>query len=134
MKVFLDTNIFMYAAGREHDYKAPSVQLIHELGEGRLEAVTDVEVLQEILHRYRRTKVLPEGITLCERIIQLMPQVLAVGKDDMEIAMRLLSRHPAIDPRDAVHAAVMLNHGLTHLYSYDQHFDRIPGLTRLVPR
>jgi hypothetical protein len=29
---------------------------------------------------------------------------------------------------------VMLNHGLTHLYSYDHHFDHIPGITRLVPK
>lgn len=133
MKVFLDANIFMYAAGREHAYKAPSVQLIHELSEGRLEAVTDAEVLQEILHRYRRTNALPEGITLCERVIQLMPEILSVSKDDVALATRLLSRQPAVEPRDAVHAAVMLNHGMTHLYSYDHHFDHIPGLKRVEP-
>ena len=133
MKVFLDVNIFIYAAGREHPYKAPSARFIHELGEGRVEAVTDAEVLQEVLYRYWRVKALPEGSALCERIVQLVPEVLAVSKRDVVIATRLLGEQPTIEPRDAVHAAVMLNHGITQLYSYDRHFDAIPHLKRLEP-
>ncbi len=33
--------------------------------------------------------------------------------------------------RDVVHAAVMQNHGLTHIISADEHFDRIVGIRRL---
>ena len=35
--------------------------------------------------------------------------------------------------RDAIHAAVMQNHGLNHIISSDLHFDQIAGLIRLDP-
>jgi predicted nucleic acid-binding protein len=35
--------------------------------------------------------------------------------------------------RDAIHAAIMQNHGLTHIISSDAHFDLVAGLTRLDP-
>jgi len=52
MKVFIDTNIPMYAAGKEHSFKAPSISLLHAIADGELDAVTDCEVFQEILHRH----------------------------------------------------------------------------------
>jgi predicted nucleic acid-binding protein len=34
---------------------------------------------------------------------------------------------------DALIVAVMQDHGLTHLASYDPDFDRVPGITRYAP-
>lgn len=54
---------------------------------------------------------------------------------DMQRAFELVERHgDAIAARDAVHAATMLNNGLTHLLSADTHFDAIAGITRVDPR
>lgn len=133
MKAFLDVNIFFYAAGREHPYKEPSARLIHRIGQDREHVATDTEVLQEILYRYWKTQMLDAGVQLCSQVMRLVPEVLPVVTRDIELAQRLLLERRNIEPRDAVHAAVMLNHGLTHLYSYDRHFDLIPGLTRLEP-
>jgi predicted nucleic acid-binding protein len=133
MKVFLDVNVFIDAAGREHPHQMPSARLIHERGAGRLEAVTDADVLQETLSRVWRVQALPDGIALCERILQLVPDILTVSKDDLVLAIRLLGHQPVVEPRDATHAAVMLTHGLTHLYSSDQQCDLMPGWKRLEP-
>jgi predicted nucleic acid-binding protein len=35
--------------------------------------------------------------------------------------------------RDAIHAAIMQNHGLTHIISSGAHFDLVAELTRLDP-
>ena len=52
---------------------------------------------------------------------------------DMHRALDMLERHGAeITGRDAVHAASMLNNGLTHIISADSHFDIIEGITRLA--
>ncbi len=37
-----------------------------------------------------------------------------------------------VSARDVVHAAVMLNNGLTHILSTDEHFDVIEGITRVT--
>jgi len=47
---------------------------------------------------------------------------------------RLLSDEPTeLMARDALHAAVVEAHGLQSICSYDQDFDRVPGLMRVEP-
>jgi len=133
MKVFIDANIFIYAAGREHAFKTASLRVLREVGAGRIEAATDTEVLQELLYRHWRAGAAQEGLRLCDHVLGVVADVLPIAKADIVVARQLLGEHPQIEPRDAVHAAVMLNHGLTRLYSYDHHFKSIPGLTRLEP-
>jgi len=133
MRVFLDANIVMYAAGRAHPHKEPAIRLLRQVVQGECQAISDTEMLQELLYRYWHVKLLEEGLRLVDQAIQIIPLVLPVAKADVLLAKDLMTQHPAVPPRDAVHAAVMLNHGITHLYSYDHHFDAIPGLKRLEP-
>lgn len=133
MRVFVDANILMYAAGAMHPYKAPSIRLLARIASDELESVSDAEILQELLYRYWSIRQLDQGVALCDQAVRTVPTILPVGVSDMLTARHLLVQHRTIEPRDAVHAAVMLNHGITHLYSYDHHFDAIAGLTRLEP-
>lgn len=133
MKAFLDANIFMYAVGREHPHKRPCVRLLERLAEEEWEGATDSEALQEILYRYWHLGLAPQGITLVERVVQIVPSILPVERTDVLLAADLLRQHAAIEPRDAIHAAVMVNNGLDRIYSFDRHFDRVEGLKRLEP-
>lgn len=134
MRVFVDANIFMYAVGIAHPHKAPSIQLLERIAGDGVDAASDVEVLQEILYRYWAIGQLDRGLTVCDQVLRVISTVLPVETSDVLVAKQLLAQHRTIEPRDAIHAAVMFNHGMTHLYSYDNHFDHIPDLTRLVPK
>ncbi len=46
MKYFLDTNIFMYAAGREHTLKAPCVAVLRRVAREELEVLTNEEAMR----------------------------------------------------------------------------------------
>ncbi|MEK6718915.1 MAG: type II toxin-antitoxin system VapC family toxin [candidate division NC10 bacterium] len=136
MKYFLDTNIFMYAAGREHPLKGPCVAILRRVAREEVEALTNTEVLQEILYRYRAIGERERGLHLARLAVdQVGGEVLPVTLADMRRAFDLVTRYGTdIMARDAVHAATMLNNGLTHLISADSHFDVIEGVTRLDPR
>lgn len=136
MKYFLDTNIFMYAAGREHPLKGPCVAFLRRVAREEVEALTNTEVLQEILYRYRAIGERERGLHLaCLAVDQVGGEVLPVTLADMRRAFDLVTRYGTeIKGRDAVHAATMLNNGLTHLISADSHFDIIEGITRVDPR
>lgn len=67
MKVFLDTNIPMYASGKEHKYKKSCQDIILSVASGRLTAYTDVEVFQEILHKASFSTVLIAAIRHCRK-------------------------------------------------------------------
>lgn len=136
MKYFLDANIFMYAAGREHPFRAPCVAVLRRVTRQELETLTNVEVLQEIVRRYGALGEHQRGLHLALLAVdQVARQVLPVTLADMQRAFDLISRYGAgIRSRDAVHAATMLNNRLTHIISTDTHFDAIEGITRIDPR
>lgn len=132
--VFVDANIPMYAAGAAHPHKEPSLRLLQRIADGRLKAVTDAEVLQEILYRFWALRLPAEGIKIVDHFVTAVPAVLAVTKRDALRAKILLGRQPSLSPRDAIHAAVLLNNGLNAIHSYDRHFDSIPGIERTEPK
>jgi predicted nucleic acid-binding protein len=136
VKWFLDTNIFMYAAGREHRLKAPCVAVLRRVAREELDVSTNTEVLQEILYRYGAIGELERGLHLARLAVdQVAGEVLPVTLADMRRAFDLVDRYGSeITGRDAVHAATMLNNGLTHMVSADSHFDAIEEITRLDPQ
>ena len=52
MRVFIDSNIPMYVAGRDHPLRDPSRRFLARVQGGEVEGCTSTEVLQEILYRY----------------------------------------------------------------------------------
>lgn len=135
MRYFLDTNVFLYAAGRPHPLKAPCVAVLQRVAQDAIDAVTSTEVLQEILHRFWSTSNLPQGLMLARLAVdQVAGEVLPVTLAVMQRAFALAERYAvAITIRDAVHAATMLQHGITHIISADRHFDAIGEVTRIDP-
>ncbi len=135
MRYFLDTNVFLYAAGRAHPFKAPCVAVLQRVAQDALDAVTSTEVLQEILHRFWATSDLPQGLILARLAVdQVAGEVLPVTLAEMQRAFALAERYETgITIRDAIHAATMLQHGITHIISADRHFDAIAEVTRIDP-
>ena len=130
---FLDTNIVMYAIGKEHPYKTPCRAVLERVGRDEIDVVSNTEVLQEILHRYVSMR-RPDLAELAYRSLEkACDQIFPVTKADLDQAFTLLKAHPDIRSRDAVHAAVMLNNGITSILSTDPHFDHITGITRIEP-
>ena len=133
MPVFLDTNVFLYAAGADHPQKVPCVELVRAVSEGRLKANTSVEVVQEILYVYLRRGLRDEAVRLAGHVATLFPALLPVTRDDMLAALALVDRYPDLPARDLVHTDCMLQNGMDTIVSVDRHFDQVAELTRLTP-
>jgi len=130
--ILIDTNIFMYAAGKESPQKGPCQRFLEKIVDGEGPAVcTNAEVLQEILHRYRSLKVPEIGFQLFDAITHLGIPVLAVTDRAMAEARRLLEEYPALSTRDCVHLGVMREHGVEEVLSYDSGFSNVPWVKRL---
>ena len=129
--VFIDSNIPMYVAGRDHPLRAPAMRLLEQVRAGEVEACSSTEVLQEILYRYaglRRPDLAREVYNL---FVALCPVILPVTLADTDRARDLLDGARGVGVRDAVHAAVMLNNGVEEIATFDAGFDRVPGIRRL---
>jgi uncharacterized protein len=130
VKVFVDSNIPMYVAGREHPNRAPARRFMEKVRQGDIEAHTSTEVLQEILYRYASMKRLDLAAQVYDLFVQICPVVLPVTLADMDRAKVLVCGKAAAPPRDALHAAVMVNNGVKAIATFNDDFDRIPGIAR----
>lgn len=133
MTVFVDANVPMYAAGRDHAFKAPSARFMLAVARRRVDAVSDVEVLQEILHRYAAVRRPSVGFVVFESFASAMPVIHPVVIDDLWECRAILKDYSDVRPRDAIHAAVMRRVGVRTIVSYDRHFDGIDGIDRVTP-
>jgi predicted nucleic acid-binding protein len=129
----VDSNVFMYAAGREHPHREPAARFLERIAEGRIAAVIDAEVLQEILHRYRALRRWKEGRAVYDVTRLLFPEVIPITSNVIDGARRLLDVYPRLMARDAVHAAVVQTHRLDSISSFDRDFDVVKGLRRVEP-
>ncbi len=131
---FLDANVPIYAAGRAHPLKAPSTRIVLMAAEHPEAFVTDVEVVQEMLHRYLALRLWDSGRAAVEQFIALMEgRIEAVTAGDLDEIVRLADRHRDVAARDLLHAAVMRRLGVTQIVSADADFDRIDGVERFDP-
>lgn len=133
---FLDVNVPMYAAGREHPYRESCRWVMGEIAAGRLEAAIDTEIVQEVLYRYGAIGRWRVGATLAENLLDLVDKVYPVQPEDIRLTVELFRRYAAegIPARDVIHVAVMRNNGLSEIISTDTHFDLIEGIRRLDPQ
>jgi predicted nucleic acid-binding protein len=129
--ILVDSNIPMYLIGAPHPHKADAQRLLERLVSDQQRLVTDVEVLQEILHRYaaidRRDAIQPAF----DALLGIVDQVLAIDQAAAERAKEIVLARRGLSARDALHAAVMQQHGIERILSFDSGFDGLPGVTRV---
>jgi uncharacterized protein len=133
MRVFLDTNIFLYAAGRPHPEKETCAAVLQKVADGSLDATSNSEVVQEILYVLTRRDRRQDALSLARSLIALIPDLLPVTRADMSDACDLLRKYPRLPVRDAVHASTMLRNGVLTVVSVDPNFDQIREVRRILP-
>ncbi len=132
--VFLDTNIPIYAATGEGPVREACVGVLRAVAGRRLDAWTDAETLQELLHRYLSLRRTREGFALFDDFAALMEgKVLPVEARDCRRARILAERYSSASARDLIHLAVCLSAGVRRVLSHDREFDRFEGIERVDP-
>jgi predicted nucleic acid-binding protein len=134
MTYFIDANVPIYASGRPSELKEPCTAILQALAAGRIEAATDAEVLQEVAYQYYKRGQTALGVTVASRFSVLMPLVLPVEATDCLLMLDILMAHQAMEPRDALHYAIMRRHGISHIITADAHFDALSDIVRIDPR
>ena len=131
MKVFVDSNLPMYVAGRDHPLREPAQRFLARVRDGEVEGCTSTEVLQEILYRYAALHRIDLAGQVYDLFVQLCPEVFPVTLADTDRARELLAGAGSASVRDLLHTAVMLNNGVTRIATFDRGFDGVDGIERL---
>ena len=129
---FIDTNIVIYAEGRPHRHKEDAKRAIARLARESPAPTTSTQVLQELAHYYKKSgslKSIPEAFRLLRELTD--GNILPVDFRDMEKVHGIMLRWPRLSASDAAHVAVMENHGIKKILSFDQDFDDVPHIERI---
>jgi predicted nucleic acid-binding protein len=121
----------MYLVGAPHPHKTDAQRLLEKLVSDRQRLVTDAEVLQEILHRYtaihRHDAIQPAF----DALLGIVDQVIPIDRAITERAKEIVLGRKKMSARDAVHLAVMEQHSIEQILTFDSGFDGFPGIKRL---
>ena len=129
-KVFIDSNIPMYATGTEHPNKEISIHFLEKVVEGKIFGVTSVEVMQEILYRYCSLNMLLKGIKVFEYFSQIVDEILPVNFHIINQSKDILQKYfnKGMLPRDSIHAATIDYYHFKYIATFDKHFELIEDI------
>ena len=131
LMTFVDSNVPMYLVGGPHPNKDRAAATVERLRQDGETFVTDVDVYQEIIHRYtsiRRFNAINEAFAWLNSIVS---DVLSYDVADVYAARDIIADINGLSARDALHVAVMRRAGVNRIFSYDRGFDLCPGIIRI---
>ena len=120
--IFVDANVFMYAAGQPHPLKRAARDFFSEARRSNTILLTSAEVLQEMMHVYlsrRRLVALADAMALAEDTVS---DVWSLEPEDVALARELYERHPNLSARDLCHLASCIRRGVSEIKTFDQAF------------
>ena len=118
--IFVDTNVFMYAVGRQHPLRPEARSFFADAIARQVLLATSAEVLQELVHAY-----LPVGrqATL-ERAMALLQghavTVWPLEREDVTLAAQLHRRFPNLGARDLCHLASCRRRSVSEIKTFDK--------------
>jgi predicted nucleic acid-binding protein len=137
---FVDTNVLVYAADSSTTCHEACKRLLERAASGQLELVVSTRILAEFIVVMGNPNVFPNPVS---------KEDLFAHVDALRSACRVIGTTAAVADRfmqllrdsgisgkrahDVLHAATMLENGITRVYTYDNGFSGIPGIVVLTP-
>lgn len=127
--IFVDTNVFMYAVGRDHPLKAEARSFFETaMADDSRPLCTSAEVLQELLHAYLPVARLDTHDAAVRLLESRVGDVWPIDHEDVRLARDLTDKHPTLGARDLLHVACCVRRGISRVKSFDR------GLASCFPR
>lgn len=123
----------MYTSGDDHALKAPCTQIMALVAEGKLEAVTTPEAIQEFAHVFARRRGRRAAFERATAYATLLAPLRVSQPGHLEVGLQIWSDNEHLGAFDAVLAAIALDTNYQTLVSADRAFDSIPGLNVVYP-
>jgi len=118
--IYVDTNVFIYAVGRDHPLRLPAQQFFLNAATNGEKLCISSEVLQEFLHVYLPVGRLETLAAAWELATSACADIWPFDREDAEFARALSTLHPSLGGRDLVHFATAKRRSATRLQTYDR--------------
>ena len=136
---FLDANVFVYAYYKPKKQLSQKEKQMKEQAKKIISSVSQSEedVMMTVVHLSEVVNILKHGIPLDQLIVIVRGlfmldnvKIVDVTREDYFAATEL-GDDLKLEVNDALAVDVMRLNGMEEIYSFDEHFERIAGVTRL---
>ena len=126
--LYLDANVFIFAALSTKDYGSKAESLLERIQQGEEKAITSALTFDETFWAVKRNRGFEKALETGEAMLHY-PN-LEIIPADREIVLSAIKviKEWHLAPRDAIHAATALQEKADFIISTDSDFDRIKEL------
>jgi predicted nucleic acid-binding protein len=136
---FLDANIFIYAyykpkkqlTQREKQMKEQAKQIISNVSQGKEEVTMTVVHLSEIVNILKHGMPIDQLTKIIRGTLMLDNVKIHGVTREAYFAAAELGEDLRLEPNDALAVDVMRQNGIKEIYSFDEDFDQIEGISKL---
>jgi len=136
---FLDSNIFIYAyykpkkqlTQREKQMKERAKQIISNVSQGKEEVIMTVVTLSEIVNILKHGMPLDQLTKIIRGVFMLDNVKIHGVTREAYFAAAELGEDLRLEANDALAVDVMRMNNIEEIYSFDEDFDQIEGISRL---
>jgi predicted nucleic acid-binding protein len=136
---FLDANVFIYAyykpkkqlTEKEKRMKEQAKKIISNVSEGKEDVMMTVVHVSEVVNILKHG-LSQDQLTIIIRGLFMLDNVRIVDVSrDAYFAATELGEDLKLEANDALAVDVMRQNGINEIYSFDEHFDHMEGITKL---
>jgi len=136
---FLDANVFVYAyykpkkhlTTKEKQMKEQAKKIVTEVSQGTEQAITTVVHLSEIVNILKNGMPLEQLTDLIRGLLMLDNIIVHSVTKEAYFAANELGDDLKLEANDALAVDIMRSNGVTEIFTFDEDFDRVEGVTRI---
>ena len=127
--LYLDANVFIYAAINTEEIGEKARTLLQKIQQGEEQAATSALTFDEVFWSIKKRK--PElASETCQALLNFPNLEIIPVNRELALAALEIINECNLAPRDAIHAATAISEKLDCIVSTDPHFDKIKELKR----
>jgi len=128
--IYLDANVFLNAILNREKEGEKARDLIQKIEKGDMTACTSALSFDEVFWSVKKHRDFEKALKATKAFLEIPNLIfLDVNDEIIWLAYNLAEKY-RIDPRDAIHLACALNHGVFTLVSEDKDFDKVKEIKR----
>jgi len=128
--LYLDANVFIYAALNREDIGDRARSLLREVQQGKLHAISSALTFDELVWAVKKHRSLEDATAAGEAFLNMSClKLMDVNGDLLSSALELIRKYQ-LDPRDSIHAASALLENAEMIVSTDEHLDKVKEIRR----
>ncbi|MFS8159035.1 MAG: type II toxin-antitoxin system VapC family toxin [Candidatus Roizmanbacteria bacterium] len=135
--IYIDTNIFLYAADKESQYFADCTTFLSSCIKENIDITTSAETIQEIVHYLKNRNTIKDAPHICNTILKIIPTPLALDISVLEVFIKMVSEYGdnrKIQSRDLLYVATCIENDIGTIVTYDKAFSQIKEIKAQTPK